>query len=121
MDWLPDSYWSNWGDGVLGAFLTIIGLIILLPFLVLALIAGIELLAVLVLLPFVIVGRVVFGRHWTVEVRRGWVPWTEEQAGDWQASGIRIHGLADEIRAGDVPAQTIGAKPAPDAGEPEVS
>lgn len=109
---LPDSYWSNWGDSVLGAFLTIIGLIILIPFLVLALIAGIELLLVLVFLPFVIVGRVVFGRHWTVEVRRGWVPWTEEQAGDWRDSSLRIYALADEIRAGSIPEQTLGEKPA---------
>lgn len=109
---LPDSYWSSWGDSTIGAILSIIGLIILIPFLVVALIAGIELLLVLLLLPFVVLGRVAFGRHWTVEVRRGWRPWSEEQAGDWQASGLRIHALADEIRAGDVPAQTLGEVPA---------
>ncbi len=111
MKWLPDSYWTSWGDSPLGALLSIIGLIITIPFLVLALVAGFELALVLVVLPFAILGKVLFGRHWTVEVRRGWKPWTEERSGDWQASGLRIHGLADEIRAGDVPGQTLGPQP----------
>lgn len=112
LDWLPDGYWSTAGDGTVGAILSIIGLIILIPFLVLALVAGIELLLVLLVLPFAILGRMAFGRHWTVEVRRGWEPWSEEQAGDWQASGLRIHALADEIRRGDAPTQTLSLPPA---------
>lgn len=112
---VPHSYYSNFGDGPIGTVLGIIAMLAMIPFLVLALIAGIELALVLVILPFAILGRMLFGRHWIVEVRREWRPWAEEQAGDWRASGLRIHGLAGEIRAGDLPAQTLGERPAESA------
>jgi hypothetical protein len=66
-------------------------LIVMLPFIVLALVAGLEFLVALVLLPFAVLGRVDFGRHWTVEARRGWKSYWEAPSGDWQESGLRIH------------------------------
>ncbi|MEP9361839.1 hypothetical protein ABLE68_02665 [Nocardioides sp. CN2-186] len=108
--WLPGSYYGNWGDGALGAFLGLLSLILVIPFLVLLVVAGIEMALVLAVLPFALLGRVLLGRHWTVEVRRGRKPWTEEKAGDWQASDLRIHEVADEIRGGSVPEQTLNLK-----------
>lgn len=99
---------SGLGDDPISMILGIIALVILIPFLVVALIAGLELLILLLVFPFALLGRVLLGRHWIVEVRCGWRPWSEEEAGDWQASGLRIHEVADRIRRGDVPPQTLG-------------
>lgn len=103
LDLAPDLP-SGFVDDGIGA---VIGLIILAPFLVLALVAGIELLALLVVLPIALLGRVLFGRHWTIEVRRGFRPYWEQLAGDWQASGVQIHEVADAIRRGDPPERSI--------------
>jgi hypothetical protein len=116
LDWMPDLGFVSLGDDPISAILGIILLVLLIPFVVLALISGVELLLVLVILPFAILGRVLFGRHWTVEVRRGWRPYAEEQAGDWQASGLRIHALADALRRGDPPLQTLNVPKEPGAG-----
>lgn len=91
------------GDDPISAIIGVILLIILLPFLILALIAGLELLLLLLLLPFVLLGRVLFGTHWTIEARRGFEIWWDAPAGDWQASGVRIHEVARAIEAGDPP------------------
>ena len=107
----PDLPLSGLGDDPISLIVGIIAFVILLPFIVIALIAGVELLLLLLVLPFAVLGRVVFGRHWTVEVRRGWRPYCEEQVGDWQRSGLRIHALADELRRGQVPEQTLGLEP----------
>lgn len=100
------------GDDPISLILGLIGLIIVIPFLLAAvavvLITGIELILLTALLPFAIAARVVFGRHWTVEVRRGFTPIHEERAGDWQASGVRIKELVREIEVGGVPADTLG-------------
>lgn len=108
LDSVPDVGFHGLGDDPISVIIGIVALIVLLPFLVLVLIAGLELLLLLLVLPIALLGRVLLGRHWTVEVRRGWTPYAEEPAGDWQASGVRIHGLADEIRRGEMPAQTLG-------------
>lgn len=96
------------GDDPVSVVLAVVALVLLLPFIVLVLVAGAEFLLLLVVLPFAILGRVVLGRHWTVEVRRGWRPWWEVQAGDWQSSSVRIHEIADAVRRGDLPPQTLG-------------
>lgn len=72
-----------------------------------ALFAAVELLLLLVVLPLAVLGRVLFGRKWRVEVRRGWRAHHEELVGDWQRSGLRIHELAREIEGGRMPARTL--------------
>ncbi|MBF4161760.1 hypothetical protein [Nocardioides acrostichi] len=104
----PDLPVDGLGDDPISMIVGVIALIILLPFIVIALIAAVELLLVLLLLPFAVLGRVIFGRAWHVELREGFKPYFEEQAGDWQASGLRIHSLADEVRQGHLPQRTLG-------------
>jgi hypothetical protein len=88
---------------IVGAFF----LIIMLPFLVLMAIASLELLLVLLVLPFAVLGRVLFGRRWTVEVRRGWKPVHEELTGTWNDASVRITELSVEIERGQAPAPTL--------------
>jgi hypothetical protein len=90
---------SSLGDDLISL---VIG-IVLVPFIIVAVVAGLELLLLLPVLPFALLGRVLFGRHWTVEVRRGWKPVAEERSGDWQESGLLIHALADRVRRGEYP------------------
>ncbi|WP_345263500.1 hypothetical protein [Nocardioides nanhaiensis] len=108
LDAVPDLP-GGLGDDPVSAIVGLVLLVLALPFLVLVLLAGLELLLLLLVLPVALLGRVLLGRHWTVEVRRGWAPWTEQPAGDWQASGVAVHELADRLRRGEVPEQTIGA------------
>ncbi len=103
----PDLPFPGLGDDPVSAVIGIILLIIMLPFLLLALLASVEFLAVLVVLPFALLGRALFGNHWTVEVRRGWRPHWETAAGDWQGSGLRIHEVAADIERGALPPKTI--------------
>lgn len=110
LDGAPDLP-TGLGDDPISAIVGIVLLIILIPFLLLAAVAGVELLLLLLVLPFALVGRVAFGRHWTVEVRKGWTPYWEVRAGDWQASTVRIHEVSSAIREGRLPPQTIGALP----------
>ena len=107
LDSAPDLGVGSLGDDPISAVIAVVALVVLIPFLLLAVVAGLELLLVLLVLPFAVLGRVLFGRHWTVEVRRGWRPWWETLAGDWQASGTRIHDLTAAIARGDVPPQTL--------------
>lgn len=113
LDAVPDLP-SSLGDDPVSAVIGLLLLVLLLPFLVLVLLAGIELLLLLLALPLALAGRVLLGRHWTVEVREGFTPVHEEPAGDWQASGVRIHELADLLRRGEAPPRTLGARPDPD-------
>ncbi|MEJ7832992.1 MAG: hypothetical protein WKF79_08770 [Nocardioides sp.] len=112
LDSMPD-FPVALGDDPISLIIFVILLIVMIPFLILALIAGLELLLLLLILPFVLLGRVLFGRHWTVEARRGFTIWWDAPSGDWQASGIEIHAVADAIRHGCTPTQTVGA-PKPD-------
>lgn len=108
-DSAPDLSWAQGlGDDPVSIIVAVVALVLLAPFVVLVLLAGVELLLLLLLLPFAILGRVLLGRHWTVEVRRGWRPWWEVRAGDWQASTARIHDVATAIRRGDLPERTLG-------------
>lgn len=91
------------GDDPISAIIGLIFLIIMLPFLILALVAGLEILLVLLVLPFAVLGCILFGRHWTVEARKGFRPWFEMQAGSWSDSGLKIHDIATAIERGDLP------------------
>lgn len=101
-------------EAVFGLVLLVVLFLVLLvaPVVLLALLVAMEFLLLFVLLPFAVLGRVLFGRHWHVELRRGWTPWHEEAAGGWQASGLRIHDLAADVRRGTIPARTLGARAA---------
>lgn len=99
------------GDDPVSMVIGIIFLIIAIPFILLAIVAALELLLLFLVIPFALLALALFGQHWTVEARRGFHIWYDEPAGDWQASGIRIHELADQIRHGAVPAQTVGDGP----------
>lgn len=99
--------------GVEDPFSLIILLVLGIPTLILITIAGLELLVLLLIFPFALLGRVIFGRHWTIEARIGFKIWHQEDAGDWQASGLAIHAMADAIRHGDLhpPPQTVDVAP----------
>ena len=103
------------GDDPISAILMVLWLVIALPVIIVVvavmLLTGIELVLLLAILPFAVGARVVFGRHWTVEVRRGFTPIHEERAGSWTASGVRIQELAREIESGSVPADTLAKQP----------
>lgn len=103
-DWAPDGGTLEFGDDPVSLA---VAAILLVPFVVLALLVSVELLLILLVLPVALIGRVAFGRHWTVELRRGWKPYWEESVGDWQASGTRIHEVADGVRRGILPSQTL--------------
>jgi hypothetical protein len=85
----------------------IVFLIFVAPVLLAIVFALAEWLIVLVVLPIAVAGRVIFGRKWHVEVRRGWRAWCEVEAGDWTASTVKIHELADAVRRGEVPERSI--------------
>jgi hypothetical protein len=95
-------------DLVVGVVVALLALLV--PVVLVVVFAAFEALLLLVLLPFALLGRVLLGRRWTVEVRRGWTPWWEEQADDWSTAGVRIHALAEEIRRGAVPLQVLGRR-----------
>lgn len=94
-------------DGPLAAIAFVLLLVLLVPFLVLAVIGALEFLALLLVLPFALLGRVLLGRHWTVEARRGFEPWFEMEAGRWGASGDKIREIAAAIERGELPPRTI--------------
>lgn len=105
LDRMPDL--PALGDDPISAVIGMIFLIIMIPFLILALIAGLELLLVLLVLPFAVLGRMLFGRHWMVEARRGFRPWFEIPAGRWSESTTKIHDISAAIQRGDLPPQNI--------------
>ena len=87
--------------------LLVIGLVVL-PVVSVGLIFAAEALLLLLLLPFVVAGRILFGAAWWVEVRRGFAPFWEEEAGSWRQSRERIRTLAAAIAAGDPPLRSLG-------------
>lgn len=96
------------GDDLFSAIIFVVFLVLAIPFVLLALLVAVELLLLLLLLPFAVLGRIVLGRHWHVELRRGFSPWWEVEAGDWRASGLKIHEVADLVRRGETPERTLG-------------
>ena len=100
------------GDDPISAIVGLVLLLVLLPFLLIAIFVLLELLLLLLLVPVAALVRAVFGRHWVVEVRRGWSAFYEEEAGDWQHSNERIHLIAQAIERGQLPPQNLGKPPA---------
>lgn len=100
------------GDDPISAILLLLWLVIALPIILvivaIVLFTGVELVLLLAILPFAVGARVLFGRHWTVEVRHGFTPIHEEPAGTWAESGVRIKELAREIESGSVPEDSLG-------------
>lgn len=107
-DRLPDLPEGGIGDDPVSMVLALFLGVVLLPFALLMLVAGVELLLILVVMPFAILGRVLFGRRWTVEVRREWEPHGEERVGDWRRAGQRIREIATGIERGQVPQRNLG-------------
>lgn len=99
---------ASLGDDPISLLVAIVVGVLLLPLLLVGLLAILELLAVLAILPFALVGRMVFGRHWHVELRHGFRPHWEVEAGSWSQSATTIHEVADQVRRGDIPVQTLG-------------
>ena len=54
-------------------------------------------------LPFAVLGRVCLGRHWVVEVRAGFQPVWETDAGGWGESRAAIEELGVALGRGDYP------------------
>jgi hypothetical protein len=98
------------GDDPISMVLGVVFLVIAIPFLVLAVVAGLELLLLVLVLPFAVLGRVLFGRHWHVEVRRGFTVEHEVDGGGWRSSATMIQDLAEQLRQGrGVAAQADGS------------
>lgn len=109
LDSVPDVGATGLGDDPISMIVGLVLLVLLLPFLVLAFVAAIELLLVLLLLPVAVLGRVLLGRHWTVEVRRSFTPFHEEPAGSWSDAGQRIAAISAMIAEGRLPPHTLGS------------
>lgn len=92
------------GDDPISA---VIGTILLVIFLPILIAFGLEFLALLVVLPIAVVGRVFFGRHWTIEARRGFLPVWEQKSGTWTESREQILAVASRIERGDLPPTTL--------------
>lgn len=95
-------------------------LALLAPIVLPVVVAGIELVVLLLLIPFAVLGRVVLGRKWAVEVRRGWSPVHEELTGSWNDSGVRIAELAHALEQGDAPPMNLVSAPLPPEPRPAV-
>ena len=103
-DWLPN---LPGGDDPISMVLSAIMLFLFLPVILLAVVAGLEMLLVLLVLPFALLGRMIFGRHWTIEARLDWTPVWEESAGSWSQSGRAIQDVATAIRQGHLPPRNL--------------
>ena len=105
LDAAPD--FPTLGDDPISLVLGVIVVILMLPFLLLILVAGLEFLLLLLVLPFAILGRALFGQHWIIEARLGWHPFWEESAGDWAQSRQAIRDVAAAIERGHLPPSTL--------------
>lgn len=105
-DWgdLPVSG-SSLGDDPISMVIGILLLILLVPVVILAAVVALEMLVLLLLLPFAVLGRMLLGRHWRVEVRERWTFAWETEAGDWAQSGRAIEHIAQGLRQGMPPWQ----------------
>jgi hypothetical protein len=98
------------GDDLVSAI--VLGLIffVLTPIVVPLLLLPIELVLVGLVVPIAALVRVLFGRRWVVEVRRGFTAIHEEQTGTWNDASVRIAELAAGVERGELPRQTLGAR-----------
>ncbi|MCW2814884.1 MAG: hypothetical protein JWN84_2339 [Nocardioides sp.] len=111
--WLGETFgWMGGGDDPLSIILFVV---LGIPFFIVLALAVAELLLLLLVLPFALLARVLLGRHWVVEARKGWRTWWEEPSGDWSTSGLRIRDVAAQIERGDLPVQNVDP-PAPAPG-----
>ncbi|WP_141014939.1 hypothetical protein [Nocardioides sambongensis] len=89
----------------------IIFTVIALPLILLAIVASLELLVLLLVFPFAVLIRMLFGRHWVIEARKGFRIWWQDEAGDWRASGEQIRRVVDAIGAGELPPNNVDTEP----------
>ncbi|BBH16621.1 hypothetical protein Back2_09080 [Nocardioides baekrokdamisoli] len=92
-------------DDIAGALLVLVlGLVaaILLPVILVLLITGIEWILLLMLMPIAVAGRVVLGKHWTIEVRHQDQLW-EIDGGTWRESQATLQQIATQIESGNSP------------------
>ncbi len=80
-----------------------VGLLVVLAVVAPLLLPLLELVVLVLLLPFAVLGRVLLGRRWTIEVRRGWRPVHYELTGTWSEAGARITELAVALERGHGP------------------
>jgi len=100
---VPGDVWSTSADGGIVSLLLFVLMVVVLAFF------SAWLLLILLAAPVAGLVRVVTGRSWWVEVRRGWAtPHLYERSGDWAASGARVQELVEGLRGGDVPAANVG-------------
>ena len=110
---------SGLGDDPISAVIAIVLVILALPFIAFSLVVAAELLLLLLLLPFAVLARVLLGRHWTIEARRGFTIWWDAPSGDWRESGERIRAGARSIAEGELPPRTVGGDGAEETEETE--
>ena len=96
MDLAPDV--PALGDDPISLIITVVLLIVMIPFLLLFLLGALEMTALLVVYPFAVLARVAFGQHWYVEARRGFTVVFETDGGSWRTSADTITELAERIR-----------------------
>jgi len=95
--------WSTASAGGLWGLLIFLLMVAVLAFF------SVWVLLILLAAPLAGLYRVVLGRSWWVEVRRGWAtPHLYEKSGDWAASGARVQELSEALRRGEVPAANVG-------------
>jgi hypothetical protein len=111
--WLGETFsWLSVGDDVISLiFLVVVGI----PVLVVIVLAFAELLLLLLVLPFALLGRVLLGRHWVVEARRGYRIWWEEPGSSWAETRVRIGDVAADIERGVLPVHNVDPPAAPGA------
>ena len=107
-DWWQVPSGSGLGDDPISMIIGVLLLILIIPIAIVALVVALELLLLLLVLPFALLGRMVFGRHWHVEVREGWTFVWETEAGGWRSSGRAIEQIADGMQRGLTPWQAAG-------------
>jgi len=110
-DFAADMSSPDFGDDLvvgLAIWAVVIVIAIVAPILLSLLFLPLEFMALVLVLPLAILGRILFGRKWHVELRRGWGVWCEVAAGDWRGSTMKIHEIADAVRRGEIPERTLG-------------
>jgi hypothetical protein len=93
------------GDDPISFVIALVGLVLMVPFVIIFAFTLLEVAVLLLLLPLAVLGRVLFGRHWHVEVRAGFERVWETEAGDWATSRRVIVDVADQLRRDEHPAQ----------------
>lgn len=99
------------GDDLFSFVIFLVLAIFVVPLLGALIIGVLEGLLLLALVPVLAVVRIVFGRHWWVEARRGFRPHWETEAGTWVESKAVIRDAAHRIERGNPPPQTLGPPP----------